>query len=586
MEFPLIGGAYATRSTIASSQKCINYYPEANREDSTTRYTYYQRPGLVPKLKVGAGPIRYLYRPSTGVGGFVISGSEVYRINTDWTTAFVGNVTANKTNICSMIDNGIQLMAVDGSQNGWILNIQPGQTFFSMTTDTTIDGPGTGYAVNDTVTFAGGTTTQSATATVTSVNSSGGVTGLAFPNPNGLYTVAPSNPVSVQSTSGGGSGLLVNTTFEELGWTQIVDPTGFFTGADKVDTLDSFILWNRPGTKQFGSTYSNQTTPFDPLFFASKAGYPDPIMSIFINRHEILLLGLLKSEAWYDAGNPTFPFAALPGAYIEHGVAAIYSVAAQDIAVYWLSQNLQGEGMVLRYRGYMTTNISNYALGEAIRQMATTVGISDAIGYTYQQDNHVFYVLHFPAGNQTWVYDESIGNPGLAWHQEAWTNPTDGSLNRHRGNCAAFINGINVVGDRVDGTIYEMSLDSYVDLVEGTECPISCVRTFPNVGVGVNAAGQPVKYDGSRMVVNSFVADFEGGASSRENQISLRWSIDRGKSWGDAVIQSSGEIGEFEEQPTWRNLGIARYPVFELSHSIRGPAALNGAWISVRVSEG
>lgn len=404
--------------------------------------------------------------------------------------------------------------------------------------------------------------------------------------PLGTITPGRTNPVSM--IDNGIEGLLVDGSTG--GWTwqvgsgtspnfqSFVDSSGLFAGADRVDTIDTFVIWNMPGTQLFGSTLSNELT-IDPTYFAGKSDYPDILQTLIVNRHEFLLVGSLKSEAWYDAGNALFPFAELPGAYIEHGTTAKYSVASQDISVYWLSQNLQGQGLVLRYRGYTTTRISNHAIEYAIRQMALTVGVSDAIGYCYQLDGHVFYVLHFPAGNQTWVFDESIGNPIDAWHQEAWTD-SNGQLNRHRGNCHAFLYGRNVVGDWQNGTIYEMDHNYYNDEVGGSVGPITCIRTFPQIGAGQLPNGQLVEYEGRHMVVKAFRADFEGGiVPENQNLISLRLSIDRGRTFGDPELQTTGRAGEFEAQPIWRSFGSIRYPVFELSHSIAGPAALNGAWV-------
>ena len=491
---PLIGGSYSSRSVIASAQRCINYYPEINPKFATVPVTHYQRPGLVPIYTPSvAAPCRGLYRASNGQGGFTVIGSGLYRINTDSTLTFLGNLTAGRTNIVSMQDNGIQVMIVDGSPNGWVCNLD-----------------GSGFA-------------------------------------------------------------------------QITDPTGTFTGANKVDYIDTFMLWNIPGTRNFGSTLSNQIMPFDSLYTAGKTDYPDLLQSLIVNRHEILLMGDLKSEVWFDAGNALFPFAEIPGINIEHGIAAIYSLASQDISTYWLSRNLQGEGMVMRFRGYFTEQISNPALVDALRKIDKSVGISDAIGYTYQQDNHVFYVLHFPAGDQTWVYDEAVGDPMNAWHQEAWTD-SNGVLHRSRANCHAFVNGMNLVGDWENGTIYYMDLDTYTDTVNNLATPLTCIRTFPNLGAAVSPNGQLQEIEGHRMQIDSFVADFEpggtgtGGVGLPMNRITLRVSLDRGKTWGYGLLQDSGEIGDYLAQPIWRNLGIARYPVFELSHSIPGPATLNGAW--------
>ena len=152
----------------------------------------------------------------------------------------------------------------------------------------------------------------------------------------------------------------------------VVDPTGTFNGADRVDTLDTYILWNMPGTRGWGSTLSGEIA-FDALYFAAKAAYPDPLQTIICNRREIILPGSLKSEIWYDAGNAQFPFAELPGAYVEHGIAAKWSIASSDISVFWLGLDLQGQGVVFRQRGYETKAISNYALGYAVRKCPVMV---------------------------------------------------------------------------------------------------------------------------------------------------------------------------------------------------------------------
>ena len=497
MKLALPGGSYTSRSVVASAQRCINYYPEINPRGSLNPITHYQRAGMVPFMTVGNGPIRQIYC-ATNQDSYIASGAELYRIDGSGNTHFMTNISPGRTTPVSMIDNGGQLMVVDGSVNGWI------------------------------------------------------------------------------------SDLGTNTA------TQISDPTGFFTGADRLDFIDTFIVWNQPNSVFWNSTTSNTIEPFNPLYTAGKTGYADPLQTLYVVRHEIVLLGTWKSEIWYDAGLFPFPFAELPGTYIEHGITAKYSVAQQDINLYWLGQNLQGEGMVLRFRGYLTDRISNHALEDAIKKMQNTVGISDAIGFTYQLDGHVFYVLTFPRGDQTWVYDAAMEDPHMAWHQEAWTDK-DGHLHRIRANCHGLIGGTNAFGDWQNGTIYRPSLDTYTDTVDSVATPLTCVRTFPRIGQARMAgSGQMIPTDGKRLQFSAFRADLETGLGpvgidGLPAQVSLRWSDDRGRTYGNDVLQSSGFPGEYLTQPQWLGMGIARDRIFELSHSIAGPAALNGGWVDAEV---
>lgn len=391
--------------------------------------------------------------------------------------------------------------------------------------------------------------------------------------------------------------LLVDSTSEgysiDLGtndFAPIVDPTGTFVGGTRVDLLDTFMLSNSPGTINFVSTLSNELE-FDALYFAGKASYPDPLIALFVNRLQIVLLGALKTEIWYNAGNPNFPFARVPGAYVEHGCVAPFSACQQDIEIYWLGQDLQGQGVVFRLRGYDVSRISNHALEYAIRQIVASGNIiSDAIGYTYQQNGHTFYVLSFPSGNQTWAYDAAIGEPEFAWHQRAWTDG-DGNLNRDRSNCCANLYGKNVVGDWQNGQLYELDPNYFYDDMDGAGNgnSISYIRGFPHILAGLRQ-GQLTSADGRRMQFDNVRLDMEVGKTPADKfgqtpQVTLVYSDDKGVTWNQGVVQNGGELGEYLTQIQWPRTGTARDRVFEVRHSIAGPAAFNGAWIEATVND-
>lgn len=399
-----------------------------------------------------------------------------------------------------------------------------------------------------------------------------------------------------------GSVVGYTTTLGQTNFAQVTDPAQVFQGANQTQYLDTYILWNMPNTQLVGSTLSNSLNFTDIAnpegLFAGKISYPDDLKAIYVNRRELFMMGDVKSEIWYNSGptaDSAFSFSQLPGTYIEHGIAAPFSRASSDITVYWLSRDLQGEGIVLSFRGYFANRISNFALEDAIRKMQRTVGITDALGFTYQLDGHQFYMLTFPSGNQTWVYDSTVTDQNAAWHQECWTDPADGSLHRSRVNCVAFINGVTLAGDWENNTIYFLDMDKYTDRVipaagEGyVECPTAYIRSFPHIGAARQAGGNGmVEVDGRRLQFAAFRADMECGmgpldASGQPAQVSLRWSDDRGRTFGNALLQQAGAPGEYLTQPQWLGMGIARDRIFELSHNIAGPAALNGAWIDAEV---
>jgi hypothetical protein len=63
------------------------------------------------------------------------------------------------------------------------------------------------------------------------------------------------------------------------------------------------------------------------------------------------------------------------------------------------------------------------------------------------------------------------------------------------------------------------------------------------------------------------------------NLISLSWSDDRGRSYGNPVTQPMGEAGEYRTSLQWARLGMARDRIFKLEWSVGCRVALQGAWI-------
>lgn len=82
---------------------------------------------------------------------------------------------------------------------------------------------GSGYAAGDLITLTGGTSTIDTVLEVTSV-SGGAVTGARIYNA-GVYSSAPSDPVSQGSTDGSGTGATFNMTYSANGWTADRDTT-------------------------------------------------------------------------------------------------------------------------------------------------------------------------------------------------------------------------------------------------------------------------------------------------------------------------------------------------------------------------
>ena len=261
----LLGGSYEARSVIASAQRsfCLYSEPMPAAQGEPARMAHYPTPGTVRLTEIDAGPVRGIRQASNGVL-YVVSASSVYWVSFPggvWTGNLLGSITAGLTTPVSMADNGLDMVIVDGSANGWVVNL----------------------AAN---------------------------------------TMAP-----------------------------LVDPSGLFVGADAVRYLDTYFIFNSPGTPQFYWSLSLSTS-FDPmaLDFANKESASDLLVTIAVTRREIYLLGNQTTEVWYDAGATDIgagssQFAAVQGVFIDHGVAAKYSVAtATTMVLHWLIAQTAGTG--------------------------------------------------------------------------------------------------------------------------------------------------------------------------------------------------------------------------------------------------
>lgn len=364
-----------------------------------------------------------------------------------------------------------------------------------------------------------------------------------------------------------------------FGWT-VVLATGLmapiidsnFFGANRVDYVDTFLLFNKPGTQDFYSSYSNSVTPFDPLYFAAKTAEPDMLSTLIVMHREFWLLGAgWSSEIWYNPGNPDFPFAITPGVMLEQGCAAPYSVAKDDLRIFWLGLNKNGQGIVYMGTKYEAQRISTHAIEVAIQSYAT---ISDAIGMVYQIQGHTFYVLTFPTADHTWVFDATTG----LWHEWVWIDG-DGLEHRHRANCMALAYGKLVAGDWQNGNLYQIDINNYTDAGN----PITRRRGFPHIVL-----------DGKRIQYPRFQADMDCGnddgsvdGTTPDNppQVFMRYSNDGGHTWCNGIPRSMGAQGQYTIQPTWRRLGLARNRVFEMYWSTPAKTALNGAFIDAIPAE-
>jgi hypothetical protein len=501
-----------------------------------------------------------------GVGTYTINRSQTLasrEINTATVGATVtGSISGTVLTVTAVTSGTLypgQTVQGTGITSGTIITALGGTAALSFS----ITAAGTGYAVGDEIIVTGGVYSQQATYTVATIGGSGAVTGLTTVN-NGVYTIVPGTP-SNTTTSGNGTGLTLTLTFgtgnggagtyvvsasQTVASTTVyalnfsVMPTndGAFEGANVVDTVDNYFVYNRPNTQQFGS--SNPLSPISSaLAFSSKDGAPDDLVSLIVDHREVYLLGEVSSEVWVNSGLFPFAFQRIPGTSTQHGIAAKFSVARLGNSFAYVSRNIRGQAQVMMMNGYVPTRISTHAVEQTLLDQY----VDDARAWTYQLEGHEVYVVSFPTIDLTWAFDISTG----MWHKWLWVD-SNNVYHRHRGNCHASFQGKNLVGDWENGNLYQLDPLNYTD--NGNE--IRRLRRAPHL-----------ISDYQRQYFHELQIHFQPGVglpNGSAPQAMLRWSDDGGSTWSNEHWSSIGVQGAYKNRAIWRRLGESRDRIFEV----------------------
>lgn len=339
--------------------------------------------------------------------------------------------------------------------------------------------------------------------------------------------------------------------------TQVTDED--FVSASSICVVNSFTICPRVDTTTFAISASSDMAAWDALDFASAETNSDNIQRVRSIDGNLWIFGERSIEIWAGSSNPDFPFERLSGGYISRGTAARFSVATRGGVPFWLGD----DRVVYRAEGTNPVRISTHAIEQAIAGYGV---VSDAVGFVYEQEGHVFYVLSFPTGGDTWVYD-TITN---VWHERESEGDAYGGT--WRVPLAIAYGGAIIAGDKLDGRLY---------VVDPT--------TFDEVGQEIIrvAAMAPIQNEGKTLFFPLFELDAQTGVGlvtgqGAEPTIWLTWSDDGGRTWSNEHYASLGPIGAHETRVRWNRLGRSRDRVFRVQMSDPVGTTLLAANIEIR----
>lgn len=338
----------------------------------------------------------------------------------------------------------------------------------------------------------------------------------------------------------------------------------FPNGATQVDFVDGYFVVNVPNTPYYAISALYDGTSWDILDRSIASTNPDNLIALKADNGNLWLYGDRSVEVHQNTGAAAFPFERIPGAVIQTGCAAPYTVQSFDNTIAWLGVDDQGRGVVWKANGYSAQRLSTQAIEAYI---ARSEDFTDSYAYVYHEQGHVFYCLQVRGLSTTLVYDGATG----VWHERAFQDEINNTETQHRGAVHFFFDQKNLVGDRQTGKIYQQSLNYYD--YDGAE--IRRKRVSPHIS-----------QEKMNITYSNFELDCEVGRGLVSGQgsdpyIMMRYSDDGGYTWSNERTVSMGKIGQYRTRPRWSRLGSGRDRVFEVTYTEPTFFQINEAFINV-----
>jgi hypothetical protein len=358
-------------------------------------------------------------------------------------------------------------------------------------------------------------------------------------------------------------------TIGQLTLNTINDPN--FYPADIVSFQDGYFILNQKGTPYFflSDLYS---IDFPELNTAAKAGNSDILIAAYSNNRELYLFGANTMEIWYNSGQSGItPFARQDGRFSQVGCVSPASIARVGEELFWLGTNQQGGGVVYHLDQGRPNRVSTHSVEYAIQRHKNLEG---AVGYAYQQEGHLFYLLNIPSSSVTWVFDYTTKQ----WSERQST--VRGVLGRHLGQVHCTLNNQHLIGDYRNGNIYTYDLDTFTDNGE----PRLKLRQAPHISEDLN-----------ELFIKLFEIDASFGVGLVDDQHNLKTDVepfltleisrDGGLTWSNAMKAPLGKIGQYNTRARWQRLGRGRDLIFKVTCTDNVSLALLSAFLDAEAGE-
>jgi len=225
--------------------------------------------------------------------------------------------------------------------------------------------------------------------------------------------------------------------------------------------------------------------------------------------NQLFIMGSTVTESWNDIGYKLFPYYRTNSFNIDYGCINQATIATSDRFVIWLASNEKSSPVIMYSDGGPPVQVSTDGINFALANLSKP---SDAYGFLFKSDGHLFYQLTFNTDNLTFLYD---------FNTNFFFFLSDAKMENHIAKKVTFFAEDYYFISLIDGNLYR--LDSDITTHDGALVPrVRVTNTIRLPGAetfigremsftiaqgdaaGINRVDTSISYDGGETFSNIF----------------------------------------------------------------------------------
>lgn len=323
-----------------------------------------------------------------------------------------------------------------------------------------------------------------------------------------------------------------------------------FRTSDTVVFKDGYFVFSSSDGSVFFNSSLNDPFTYDALDFGTAEINPDRIVALHVNHNELFVAGSETIELFQNIGGTGFPFQRIPGANIQKGVTAKFSLVEFDSTFCFVGGGLNERPAIWKVTGSSSAaKLSTDAIDYAIQKFSPDE-IANSFAYTYSEQGQLMAMFTFESEvieSKTFVYN---GTASALSGQAVWFELQSGVIdNRFNVQSVVSAYGKILVGDSTTGIIGELDQDTL---------------TYYGDEITREMTTSPFSQNGTDIFAGEFEATFESGVGVTTGQgsdplVGMSFSDNGGRTFKGPFNRSIGKIGEYGRQSVWTRQG--RFPV-------------------------